>query len=341
MLVTFDANILYPDPLLKNAHAIVVRDSAERLGYQVTLTQVVFTEAVNHRTEAVTKAVSRLKSAVGHTQQLGMATTPTIPVVSEITNAIKAYESDLAEIFPEQNRLGYPSTSHAEMVRRATEKRRPMLDQDKGYRDTLIWLSILERLADDPQKVVLISNDNGFRKSDQSNELHPDLVSDLEQRGLNPDAVILYRSLEAFTSSYIKPQLESLEEIKVLIENSSIPTSETLADEVGILLTETLYGDDLMDWDLGLDDVLSLESDVVEDAVLDGVEDVKLLPGGDIFVRSSWRGDLAIEAQLWGYRNEFVHRPINAVIDLVLRPDTFELHGMDVVGYEVSASDMY
>ena len=99
--------------------------------------------------------------------------------------------------------LDYPETSHEELVRRATARERPFNEKGTGYRDALIWESVLELATDVDSEVVLLSNDNDFRGGGSG--LHNDLVSQLDSRGLSRDRVILIRSLKNFMDTYVRP----------------------------------------------------------------------------------------------------------------------------------------
>ena len=41
-------------------------------------------------------------------------------------------------------------------------QRRPFIGKARGYRDTLLWLTILSHLRDADEKIALICDDNGF-----------------------------------------------------------------------------------------------------------------------------------------------------------------------------------
>lgn len=92
--------------------------------------------------------------------------------------------------------LDYPVISHEELVRRATTRTKPFDNEGSGYRDALIWETVLNLATEVDSEVVFISNDNDF--SNRKHELHIELKNQLVDRGLTEDKVILLRSLSTF-----------------------------------------------------------------------------------------------------------------------------------------------
>ena len=104
--------------------------------------------------------------------------------------------------------LPYPDSSHQELVARAIARRRPFDEKGSGFRDALIWDSVLELATQGDGVLVLVSGDGDF--SDKADCLHPDLVKEVQNRGLVKGTVTLARSLPAFVDLHIRPRLRSL-----------------------------------------------------------------------------------------------------------------------------------
>lgn len=103
------------------------------------------------------------------------------------------YRDDVVQWFEEAGAvLSDPSVSHSELVDRILAHRRPFTSDEKGYRDALIWYSVLER-ADDEPVVLLTANTKDFA-SKPDNALAPELQDDLTARGLPKDRVTLLTS---------------------------------------------------------------------------------------------------------------------------------------------------
>jgi hypothetical protein len=77
--------------------------------------------------------------------------------------------------------LAAPDVPHMDVVSRSVARRRPCDEKGDGYRDTLIWFSVLLAAREHPDEVVLlVTNDSDFMDDDRQG-FHADLVDDLSQ----------------------------------------------------------------------------------------------------------------------------------------------------------------
>ena len=123
-------------------------------------------------------------------------------------NEVALFRSRMEARFSASNRqiLEYPDISHEELVRRAAARIRPFNESGSGYRDALIWETVLNLAESVDSQVALITSDNDFRN--RSGELHSDLVNELASRGLPRDKVILFNSVRNFVNTYINPDAQ-------------------------------------------------------------------------------------------------------------------------------------
>ena len=107
--------------------------------------------------------------------------------------------------------LPYPNISHASIAERDLSRRKPFNDSGKGYRDALIWESVLELATNSSDHVVFISsNSSDFS---QAGNLHPDLASDLAERRLQGRvslAIGLSNALEKHLNDLLPPSDQAL-----------------------------------------------------------------------------------------------------------------------------------
>jgi hypothetical protein len=100
----------------------------------------------------------------------------------------------------------YNSLSHEEIVQRTLSDIKPFLPGEKGYRDTLIWLSFLHYLVDKniTRDVVFISNnkDDFFKKKSAEIAFHQDLLEDIQRFEISCK-VIPFNSLYSFINSQV------------------------------------------------------------------------------------------------------------------------------------------
>lgn len=93
-----------------------------------------------------------------------------------------------------------PKIPIAKVVERSLNRTKPFNNGDKGFRDTLIWLGVLD-IAKEHHRVSFVSeNINDF--SDSGNQLHPDLMQEIQ--GVIPEHISFkyFRNLNEFIVSF-------------------------------------------------------------------------------------------------------------------------------------------
>lgn len=196
MLIVVDANVLVSD---KGRQKPVWSDAPAN-GDRFLVPEVAFLEFVAHRGRELDGLISALKAAPsihsavrgrGHLareiEELKLAR----PHVEQTEREMFAFEK--IDIVPLPDGI-----MHLDLVRRAADRIRPFNDQGNGgYRDTLIWLTVLELAKSNPDdEVVLVSNDStAFATSKNSPELHRCLADELKKEALE-DRVRWVRTLD-------------------------------------------------------------------------------------------------------------------------------------------------
>lgn len=146
-----------------------------------------------------------------------------------------------------------PDVSHAEIARRSLDARRPFNDNDRGYRDTLLWHTALELLRDG-DSVVLVSNDKSAFVAD--GQLHPDLSAELQSWGLSTE-LHLARHLDH--ARMVVAQLLGAERTRIL---ELLEIDEVAADVMHRLavdsLGRTLEEDELGRWGWSCEDLAGI-----------------------------------------------------------------------------------
>jgi PIN domain len=168
--------------------------------------EVVRLELEEHGTKAAETAANRYRSVVEMLQQLG-AGHDLDPTAELKTDAYPARLTDrLAELGADI--LPTPDVPHADVMRRAIAGRKPFkLDGARGYKDTLIWLTVIDLLNSKGPPIALVSDDPDFRDDPKSDELAADLIDDLERAGYPADAVRVYRSISQLIAGEV-PEIQ-------------------------------------------------------------------------------------------------------------------------------------
>jgi hypothetical protein len=138
--------------------------------------------------------------------------------------------------------LPYPEVAHESLLKRALSRKKPFADSGAGYGDSLIWETVLRLAETEGQPVAFISKNVRDFAGDAS-LLHPDLTADLSRRGIAPERVTLFPSLEAFVERCIKPLLESVSEDAIRWQlQAGVYAGRDLAEQIASDLPSSARG---------------------------------------------------------------------------------------------------
>lgn len=114
--------------------------------------------------------------------------------------------------------LDYPNIGHEEIVKYSNTGRKPFRGGDKGYKDFLIWNTIIELISGSSRKVVLLTHDGDFT---DKTELHNDLKEHLKELSINEDRVEICKSFNDFNDKYLK-DIYHIVQLKELFKKGSV-----------------------------------------------------------------------------------------------------------------------
>jgi predicted nucleic acid-binding protein len=209
MKIVIDTNVFFHDFLLDGTEFRTLFSELPRLGYILCMPQIVFDETVNKFLEETRKVYdSARKIGVSAVQFSKFATPITSP-----ENAKEVYQVYFAENLRKLNAemIGYPAVTHQKLVERALQRKKPFRSSDTGgYRDALLWETILELAKTD--EVMFISNNPKDFSDENKKGFHQDLIDDIQSRELK--SISLFTSVHGFNEVKIYPELKNLAEIQ-------------------------------------------------------------------------------------------------------------------------------
>lgn len=129
----------------------------------------------------------------------------------EVELAVEAYRKSLGTFLNGMNArvLPYPNIGHDTLAKKALIPNKPFAASGRGYRDALIWFSILELGQGCPQDVSFISdNTDDWCQSRKDLQLHGDLLRDLSSKGIDKSRVRIFASLGDFVQEYAVASLQ-------------------------------------------------------------------------------------------------------------------------------------
>src|SRR5262249_11476070 len=150
MRFVFDSNIFCADYLMKGNAFRIFLSSIPRIGARLLVPQVVLDEVKNKYRTTLSECGARIERSLRELARL-TEDTPHVEAL-DLARHVNRYDPYMKEKLKATGAVivPYPTSSHEVVSRRAIERRKPFDDKGSGYRDTLIWLSMLELLKSEP-----------------------------------------------------------------------------------------------------------------------------------------------------------------------------------------------
>jgi hypothetical protein len=198
LYVVVDTNVLGTGrPFSTNAYSRALEESrAERI--RLVVPELVIREAVN--TWASTIADLDRALSLTHRKLARAGVHPgALPDAVDVGRERRLLSLAVREELERAHAIvaPFPDAPHADVVERALDRRQPFdVGGKEGYRDTLIWETVLE-LVRDGREVLLVSNDRRAFCAERKQDglLAPSLVRDVEEAGGASDSVRLAHDL--------------------------------------------------------------------------------------------------------------------------------------------------
>lgn len=213
MDIILDANALIADFTLGSPAFRLLFDGAVRLDAKLYVVDVSVAEAVRKLREELSSlldSVERLKRLAGRLLDLTAFAT--------LDDIVSEYETKIGKQF---SVLPAAGVSHKQVVARILAGRSPSRGGDRGYRDTLIWETVLERLGAHRGKVLLVTGDGDF--SDKSGRPHADLLADLTDRDIEHDRLVIYKAVAHLNKDRIEPTLKAVSNYETMLKEDAFP----------------------------------------------------------------------------------------------------------------------
>lgn len=218
MFIVIDTNILFKNFRLNNISSQLVLNHLDQTQHTFCIPEVVYLETINKFKEELRNEIVKTRKGL---QSIHKLTDVWHQIrdsdFANVDKAVKDYENYLIELAQRFNRIKLnfpliPNIKHEEIVNRAIKKEKPFSESGRGYRDTLIWINILELATSSGEKIAFISeNINDFADKKNEKSFHSDLIKELSDKQLQ-DKVLYYPSIHLFFDQCILPSLPQIEQ---------------------------------------------------------------------------------------------------------------------------------
>ena len=203
MDIVLDTNIFRNDLSFRSKDFEILLDYLKKTDSSIILPQVIFDELIGLYKRTLTKRVEEhnktsrnLALALPHTVKENQSVE--IDIDKEVIN-YKEYVNNKLNLSP-RCILPYQNEFMTEIVSRSIERRKPSCGDGKGFRDTLIWLTILDYCSKSYGKQIIFISDNS--KDFSTNEkigLHPFLKQECVESSVN---INYYSSIKEFVEQH-------------------------------------------------------------------------------------------------------------------------------------------
>ncbi|HCQ8820422.1 TPA: DUF4935 domain-containing protein, partial [Klebsiella pneumoniae] len=204
MDIFLDTNILYNNWFLTNANFKFLLNFISNDGHTLLICDVVKNEIEHKHSEELQKNIKKLKESLDELYKLTnireKVDTEKFDIKYSILDIFNSGGIDYKEI-------SCDSIPQSTVMYRAINRIRPFQDNEKGYRDTLIWLTLLNYAnseESDNDIIFICENKNDFYDPAKKSlvEFHPDLCKDLLSVNVNKK-IVPFLGLSSFISSRI------------------------------------------------------------------------------------------------------------------------------------------
>jgi predicted nucleic acid-binding protein len=221
MDIILDSNIFRSDLSLKSDEFKILIDYLNKTKSSVILPEIVLQEIKELYRRDLTSKIDKHRNASKELEKslFSTAFVPSIisiDIESEVENYVRHVKETLC--IDQDKIIAYKEQYLAEVVRRATLRQKPCGSESQGFRDAIVWLTLLDYAAssDKPQIAFVSDNIKDFAADDKSS-LHEILSKEASERGVK---VNYYRNVDKFlsehqskvdyiTNDWIKDQLNS------------------------------------------------------------------------------------------------------------------------------------
>ena len=279
MKIFLDTNIFYNDWFLRNANFKYLFHFINNEWHSLLLSELVLEESGNIRNREIDEALLEISKSIKKIiklnntkvdiskESLGIVEYHLLPILQNKTERIEL--------------ISYDSISQHHVVQRALLNKKPFLDGEKGYRDTLIWLSLIDYLVFnniEEDIAFICENKKDFYKSSNNKGLafHEDLLLDIASKGVKAK-IIPFSSLYEFVKSTIDKDEHAIDHEKTaeifdhFIEYSAVEFLEALSNkDLSHYLRTNIF-------DSKVKDIIEIRVEIYE-----GLEDLEVLSTKEI-----------------------------------------------------------
>lgn len=216
--IFLDTNIFFNDYYLRYANFKYLFNYIENTGSVLLVSEVVIEEIENIYNREVDDIARSLKKELKRSKSFTLL--PLKINLNELTDRKYNFKNVLTSKTYDIKFIPYNNVEHKEVVQRALKRIKPFQEGEKGYRDTLIWLSFLSFLSENKirSEVAFITNNSKDFLNKQKTDIHDDLKNDIQILDLKCK-ITPYNSLHEFININVDKEQHEFSESQLYDEH--------------------------------------------------------------------------------------------------------------------------
>lgn len=272
MIVFVDSSVICTDFYMQGTYFELLKKECT-----VVLSEIVIAEVKNKHCEMIEESLRSINKEINILNRM-LSSQIEINTENILSEEKMAY-NNFIDFFLFGNGMmaaeEYPEIAHKKIVERALQRKKPFKSDGKnGYRDYLVWRSFLSiaKLYAFEEICFMTLNKKDFSDDKDDKKLHPDLLEELDQEGIDRNRIHYWTSLKDFVDIKIKPILLVKEKTQKFVK-------ELLADDKGFIEPlDDMLSKKLQDYSLTYSDVAVYGEDpsisIVEEINIEDIENV-------------------------------------------------------------------
>jgi hypothetical protein len=243
--IVLDTSILIPDFRLRGKVFQAVLHTAKDLRDDIYIPKIVVDELINKFREELQSYYNSLRNYEDKIENLTGSHIEERRIL--LSEQITIYSDWLQrELSKKQiHSISYPTISHELLVKRALARRRPFCPEgQRGYRDAVLWETILQWKKFDRHEILFVSrNTRDFADPQDSHKLHPHLIEDLRSLKHDEASIQFFAGFEELLARALSPRQRLFPELEAQVNNGRLGQHELI-----LWLARVLPGTAVRNW---------------------------------------------------------------------------------------------
>lgn len=229
MLIFIDSNIFFNNWYLDNANFKNFINYLQKTDSKILISEIVCSEIDNKFLTELASLKKSFEAGLNRSKQLLNKSFD-----FDLDSLSKDYS--LKKIISEKTKnaifIPFNDISNSILVERAIKRIKPFQDKDKGFRDTLIWLSLLKYLKEnnETENISFINNNSSDFFNNDKTDLHQDLKNDLKKNEITNEFKV-YKSINDFIGEKVESEHQDLK-IEEFLDKYIYPNEDTIEQQL-------------------------------------------------------------------------------------------------------------